>query len=105
MEPTSYSCSNSDNDTNQEGTQFSHPEIASTVGAGASKSNKHIRSDIWQYYLRVEERDASRHLVNVKVTCINCKKCYSAHPKNRTSHLMRHTKDCNKQQNISQMLI
>ena len=46
MEPTSQSRYNSDDDINQEGTQFSHPEVASTIGAGASRSNKRIRSDI-----------------------------------------------------------
>ena len=96
MEQTSHFRSNSDDNINQEGTQFSHPEVASIVGAGASRSNKRIRFDIWQYYQRVEERDALGHLVNVKATCIKCKKCYAAHPKNGTSHLMRHTKDCNK---------
>ena len=105
MDPTSHSRSNSDDDTNQEGTQFSHPEVASNVGAGASKSSKRIRSDIWQYYLRVEERDALGHLINVKATCIKCKKYYAAHPKNGTSHLTRHSDACNKQKNINQMFL
>ena len=46
MEPTSHFQSNYDDNINQEGTQFSPPEVASTVGAGASNSNKRIRSDI-----------------------------------------------------------
>ena len=96
MEPTSHSRSNSDDNINQEGTQFSHPEVASTIEAGASKSNKRIRFDIWQYYLRVEDRDASGHIVNVKATCIKCKKYYRAYPKNGPSHLMRHTNVYNK---------
>ena len=53
----------------------------------------------------MEERDAAGQLLDVKATCLKCKKVYFAHPKNGTSRITRHSNLCNKQINVAQILI
>ena len=72
---------------------YSSTQSVEPSNTDGSKLSKKKRSEIWNHYSEIENKKD-------KAKCNYCHAVFSADPKNGTSHLHKHTKNCKSKQSL-----